>query len=50
MMQPLKKICVFIHEEKNDVGDLIVCKESYSRSLGLSLDSVKPLGNDIMEI
>jgi hypothetical protein len=49
MVQPLKKICVFIHEEKND-GDLIVCKESYSRSLGLYLDSVKPLGNDIMEI
>jgi hypothetical protein len=36
--------------KENDVGDLIVCKESYSPSLGISLDGIKPLGNDIMEI
>jgi hypothetical protein len=36
--------------KKNDVGDLIVCKESHSPSIGVSLDVIKPLGNDIMEI
>ncbi len=36
--------------KKNGVGDLILCKESNSPSLGLSLDDIKPLVNDIMEI
>jgi hypothetical protein len=50
MVLPLNFFMCFHSLKKMMLVILLCARKSYSLSLGLSLDGIKPLGNDIMEI